>query len=96
MRPSELLRLNRDAVYALVSRYAVQNPRLYRSVLHGTDQSGSDIDLLVDPLPSTTLFDRGDLQCEFEALLGARVDIRTPGDLPLAWRGQVVAEAGPL
>jgi hypothetical protein len=27
-----------------------------RSVLHGTDRDGNDLDLLVDALPSTTLF----------------------------------------
>ena len=55
-----------------------------------------DLDLLVDPLPGTTLFDLGGLQVALEDLLGVPVDVVTPGDLPARIRAQVVAEARPL
>jgi predicted nucleotidyltransferase len=42
-----------------VERFHTSNPRVFDSVLHGTDQNGSDIDLLVDALPGATLFDLG-------------------------------------
>jgi predicted nucleotidyltransferase len=42
-----------------VERFPTSNPRVFGSVLHGTDQNGSDIDLLVDALPGATLFDLG-------------------------------------
>jgi hypothetical protein len=54
------------------------------------------LDLLVDPLPETTLFDLGGLQVELEELLGVPVDLLTPGDLPLQFRHQVLAEAAPI
>lgn len=62
----------------------------------GTDVEGSDLDLLVDALPGATLFDLGGLQVELEALLGVRVDLLTPTDLPLKFRAQVLAQARPI
>ena len=69
---------------------------MFGSVLHGADQDGSDLDLLVDALPGTTLFDLGGLQGELEDLLGVSVDVLTPGDLPAKFRQQVLAEAQPV
>jgi len=72
------------------------NPRIFGSVLHGTDTEGSDLDLLVDALPGTTLFDLGGLQVELEDLLGVSVDLLTPPDLPPKFREQVLSEAKPV
>lgn len=96
MRPSQTLKLKRHAVVAAAARFRTTNPRVFGSVLHGNDVEGSDIDLLVDPLPGTTLFDLGGLQVELEDLLGVSVDVLTPGDLPAKFRGQVLAEARPV
>jgi predicted nucleotidyltransferase len=52
--------------------------------------------LLVDTLPGATLFDLGGLQDELEELLGVRVDLLTPRDLPEKFRAQVLAEAMPV
>jgi len=65
-------------------------------VLRGTDQEGGDLDLLVDPLPGTTLFDLGGLHYELESLLGIPVDLLTPADLPAKFRARVLAEARPV
>lgn len=96
MRPSVVLDRNRSAVREMASRFRTANPRVFGSVLHGTDRDGSDLDLLVDALPGATLFDLGGLQVELESLLGLRVDLLTPGDLPLKFRAQVLAEAQPI
>jgi predicted nucleotidyltransferase len=93
MKPSIALDLKRDAVREAVRRFHTANPRVFGSVLHGDDQDGSDLDLLVDALPGATLFDLGGLQIELEELLGVPVDLQTPGDLPLKFRAQVLAEA---
>lgn len=77
-------------------RYRTTNPRVFGSVVHGTDKEGSDIDLLVDALPGTTLFDLGGLQDELETILSARVDLLTPADLPAKFRAQVLSEAQPI
>ena len=96
MKPSFLLQQHRIRIREVTSRFAVVNPRVFGSVLHGRDAEGSDLDLLVDPLPGTTLFDLGGLQIELEDLLGIQVDLLTPGDLPKKFRDQVLAEARPV
>ena len=96
MRPSIALELKRSAVRQAASRFRTSNPRIFGSVLHGTDVDGRDLDLLVDALPGATLFDLGGLQCELESLLGIHVDLLTPGDLPPKFRAQVLAEALPV
>ncbi len=96
MRPSVVLDLKRSAVREAVNRFRTSNPRVFGSVLHGTDRDGSDLDLLVDTLPGATLLDLGGLQDDLESLLGIHVDLLTPGDLPLKFRAKVVAEAQPV
>jgi predicted nucleotidyltransferase len=96
MRPSIVLDMKRSAVREAVSRSRTANPRVFGSVLHGTDREGSDLDLLVDALPGATLFDLGDLQDELNSLLGVDVDLLTPGDLPPKFRASVLAEAQPV
>ncbi|MCL2591613.1 MAG: nucleotidyltransferase domain-containing protein [Betaproteobacteria bacterium] len=96
MRPSVMLDMKRSAVREVVSRFRTANPRVFGSVLYGTDLDGSDLDLLVDALPGATLFDLGGLQDELKSLLGVDVDLLTPGDLPLKFRAKVLAEAQPV
>jgi len=96
MRPSLALEFKRVAVREAASRFRVANPRIFGSVLHGTDLDGSDLDLLVDALPGATLLDLGDLQDELKSLLGVHVDLLTPGDLPPKFRAKVLAEAQPV
>ena len=96
MKPSTALDLKRAAVREAAARFRTANPRIFGSVLHGTDRDGSDLDLLVEPLPGTTLFDLGGLHIELEELLGVSVDLLTPGDLPAKFREQVLAEARPV
>jgi len=96
MRPSAVLALKRSVIREATGRFRTANPRVFGSVLHGTDQDGSDLDLLVDALPGATLLDLGGLQDELESLLGVHVDLLTPGDLPLKFRAKVLAEAQPV
>ena len=95
-RPSVLFAMKHDAIREAVTRFRMNNLRIFGSVLHGTDREGSDIDLLVDALPSATLFDLGGLQDELESLLGIPVDLLTPSDLPQRFRVKVLAEAEPV
>lgn len=96
MRPSVVLNTQRTAIRETVSRFRTVNPRVFGSVLRGTDREGSDIDLLVDALPGATLLDLGDLEEELQSLLGVGVDLLTPGDLPQKFRAKVLAEAQPV
>ena len=96
MQPSQILALKRNEVLALTARSKAGNVRVFGSVRHGEDKDGSDIDLIVDPLPGATLFDLGGLQVALEELLGVRVDLLTPGDLPAKFRERVLKDAVPV
>ncbi len=96
MKPSLALEAHKTAIQALTLRFRAANPRVFGSVLRGADTDGSDLDLLVDPMPGATLFDLGGLHAELEAVLGVRVDLVTPRDLPLSFRAKVLTEARPL
>ena len=93
MKPSEALSVHREALRQVVSRHGLLRPRVFGSVLTGEDGDNSDLDLLVDAPPGTTLFRLGGLQVELETLLGVRVDLLTPGDLPPKFRARVLVEA---
>lgn len=96
MKPSTVLDAKRSAIRAAAGRFRSANVRVFGSARYGTDREDSDLDLLVDPLPGATLFDLGGLQVELEELLGIRVDLLTPGDLPPAFRERVMADAIPV
>jgi len=96
LKPSVALDLKRIAVREAACRYRTANPRVFGSVLHGTDHDGSALDLLVDALPGATMFDLGGLQVELEDMLGVSVDLLTPSDLPMTFRDKVLAEATPI
>ena len=96
MRPSEVLPLHRGTIRQLVLEAGMANPRVFGSVVHGDDKDGSDLDLLVDPAPKTSLLDVAGLQIEIEQLLGIKVDLLTPRGLPPKFRERVLAEAQPV
>ena len=93
MKPSEALRTHRQAIRDIVARHLARNARVFGSVARGDDAQGSDIDVLVDPMPGATLLDLGALQVELEEALGLQVDLLTPGDLPPKFRERVLREA---
>jgi len=95
-QPSKMLQRHRDSIRRITTLHRTTNPRVFGSVLRGTDTPISDLDLLVDPLPGTTLLDLGAIQVELEEVLGVAVDVLTPGDLPEKFRAQVLKEAMPV
>lgn len=96
MKPSIVLEAHRDAVRSIALRHRVQNVRVFGSVLHGTDTEHSDLDLLVDPTPETTLMDIGAIRFELRQLLNIPVDVLTPKALPEKFRERALKEARPL
>ena len=65
MKPSLALQANRAAIRRIVAAHRATNPRVFGSVLYGADTEGSDLDLLVDPLEGSTLFDLGGIVYDF-------------------------------
>lgn len=93
MRPSEALKAHRAELRQLVARHGVLHPRVFGSVLTGTDAEDSDLDLLVEPTPRTTLLTLARLQNEAERLLGVSVDVQTPGSISARFRARVLDQA---
>ena len=93
MKPSVALALNRSEIRRVVALHRACNARVFGSVLHGLDTDGSDLDLLIDPTPETTLMYVAAIQVELQQLLGVSVDVLTPKALPEKFRGAVLAEA---
>ena len=96
MKPSEALASNRAAIRQVVESHRACNARVFGSVLHGQDTDASDLDILIDPTPETTLMDVAAIQVELQRLLGVSVDVLTPRSLPDAFRSRVLADAVPV
>ncbi|TWJ33020.1 nucleotidyltransferase family protein [Geobacter argillaceus] len=96
MKPSVALQAHREQVRSIALSHRVLNIRVFGSVLHGDDTEESDLDLLVDPTPETTLMDIGAIRFELRRLLGIQVDVLTPKALPASFRDRVIKEARPL
>ena len=93
MKPSVALEQHRAEIRTIVSNHRASNPRVFGSVLHGSDTEESDLDILVDSAENTSLFDLARIQNELEDLLGVQVDVLTPAELPSKFRDLVISEA---
>ena len=96
MRPSLTLAARRDDVLALAAARGASRVRVFGSVARGADRDDSDIDLLVDVPPGTSLLHLVGLQMDIEDALGIKVDLCTEPELHPALRDRVLAEARPL
>jgi predicted nucleotidyltransferase len=96
MKPSDALHAHSAAVRAVVQAHRARNARVFGSVLHGRDTEDSDLDILIDPAPETTLFDISAIRMELRQILGVRVDVLTPSGLPEKYRAAFLAEARPV
>lgn len=93
MKPSLALEIHRAAVREIALRYHVRDIRVFGSVLRGEDNEDSDLDLLVEPTPETTLLDIWAIRYDLRKLLGIAVDVLTPNALPDRFRDQVLTES---
>ena len=72
-----LLEEKRQDVLACAARRGASRVTVFGSVARGEDNANSDIDLVVDLAPGTSLFGLMDMQEELETLLGVSVDLGT-------------------
>ena len=93
MKPSQALQSHRDAIRSVVLAHRALNPRVFGSVLFDQDTENSDLDILIDPTPNTTLMDIAAIQVELENLLHVSVDVLTPNTLPDKFRNSVLSQA---
>jgi predicted nucleotidyltransferase len=96
MKPSVALEQHRDAIRQIVADRNAANARVFGSTIAGDDRNDSDLDILIDPTPETTLLDIGAIRHELLQLLGVPVDVLTPKALPERFRDAVMEEAKPV
>jgi hypothetical protein len=76
-----LLEERREEINAPVAQHRGHRARLFGSVARGEDQPGSDIDLLVDFDPDSSLLDLLHISQALSDLLGSPVDVVSSGGL---------------
>lgn len=96
MKSSDALHTHRDAIRLVVESHRVCNARVFGSAASGEDTDESDLDILIDPTPQTTLLDIGAIRHELGQLLGVPVDVLTPNALPDSYRERVLRKAVPI
>ena len=96
MKPSDALTAHRRELQELVTRHGLAHARIFGSVLTSTDDEESDLDLLVDPTETTSLFTLAAFKRDAETLLGVPVSVLTPSALPRKFRSEVLERALPL
>lgn len=96
MKPSLAIQGHHDDIRRVVEAHRAKNARIFGSVARGEDTEDSDLDLLIDPTPRTSLLDIGAIRHELRQLLGVKVDVLTPGALPDRTRDAFIAGAIPV
>ena len=93
MRPSVVMNTYRAEISSIIEAHHATNARVFGSVATATDVEGSDLDILIDPTPETTLFDIGTIRYKLRQLLGVPVDVLTPNALPEHSRNLIISQA---
>jgi predicted nucleotidyltransferase len=94
----QILRQNRDEIYAIAQKYGVSNIRVFGSVARGEECKNSDLDLLVDIDYKAygSGFARVDFKQKIESFLHLNVDVLTKKSLNIHIKKQILKEAQKL
>jgi hypothetical protein len=76
-----VLEEHRAAIIDIVRRNHGLSVSLFGSMARGDDTESSDVDLLVEFRPNSSIFDLMDIQESVESLLGISVDVVSVGGL---------------
>ncbi len=96
MRPSEALATHRSRILDIAAGFGARNLRVFGSVAKGLDTERSDLDLLVEITPGTSLLRIVGLQFDLAEALEVNVDLCTERELHPDLRDRVLAEARPV
>jgi uncharacterized protein len=92
----EQLRQRRSEIEAVAARHGARSVRVFGSVARGEEREDSDIDLLVEFNPGTSLLTHAGLVIALEELLGRTVEIASERGLRPRYRDRILGEAVPL
>jgi uncharacterized protein len=79
--PQRLTLTQRSALIAVLRRYGVRRAGLFGSIVRGDAHPDSDVDLLIQPPPTMSLFGFSELALALEDLLERPVDLVTYASL---------------
>lgn len=96
MRPSQALATHRDKLLEIAAARGARNVRVFGSVLSGLDTEESDLDLLIDIAPGTSLLSVVGLQLDIADALGVKVDLCTERELHPELKDRILAQARPI
>src|SRR5437773_1098056 len=92
---AEKLEVDRGKLAEFCRRHEIVSLAFFGSVLRDDFGPSSDVDVLVEFAPHSTvgLIALAGLEIELSKIVGRRVDMRTPNDLSRYFRDRVIAEA---
>ena len=96
MTTRDLLQSKRSEILRIAAEHGARNLRVFGSAARGEDEASSDIDLLVDFDPGTSLLTHARLIVALEDLLGRKVDVAPEKSLKQRLRDRILSEALPL
>lgn len=90
------LQQKKNQILDIADQYHAANVRVFGSVVRGEERDDSDIDLLVDFLPGTTLLDQVGLSMALSKVLERKVDVVSERGLNKYLSQRILQEAMPL
>ena len=90
------VKAKREEILRIAAQYGASNIRLFGSRARGDARADSDVDLLVDMPPRSSLLDVARLMMDLQDVLGCKVDVVEPEGLHWYIRNKILTEAIPL